>query len=90
MINEAAGVLSDGVAASAADVDLAMIMGTGFPPFRGGLLRLADEIHPRSLVERLERYEKSCGARFTAAPLLRELARDDRGFYEAYPKILPT
>jgi hypothetical protein len=54
------------------------------------LLRLADEIHPRSLVERLERYEKSCGARFTAAPLLRELARDDRGFYEAYPKILPT
>lgn len=90
MINEAAGVLSDGVAASAADVDLAMIMGTGFPPFRGGLLRLADEIHPRSLVERLERYEKSCGPRFTAAPLLRELARDDRGFYEAYPRILPT
>jgi 3-hydroxyacyl-CoA dehydrogenase/enoyl-CoA hydratase/3-hydroxybutyryl-CoA epimerase len=90
MINEAAGVLSDGVAFSAADVDFAMIMGTGFPSFRGGLLRLADEMHPQSLLERLEHYEKSCGARFSAAPLLRELARDDRGFYEAYPKGLPA
>ena len=89
MINEAAGVLSDSVASSAADVDLAMVMGTGFPPFRGGLLRLADEIHPRSLVDRLERYERKCGSRFSAAPLLRELARDDRGFYEAFPRDTP-
>ncbi|MEX0842790.1 MAG: 3-hydroxyacyl-CoA dehydrogenase NAD-binding domain-containing protein, partial [Gemmatimonadota bacterium] len=53
MINEAARVLGDGIARSAAEVDLAMVMGTGFPPFRGGLLRFADDNHPRSLVERL-------------------------------------
>ncbi len=85
MINEAARLLDEGIADSAADVDLAMIMGTGFPPFRGGLLRFADEIHPRTLVERLEAYEEALGPRFTPAPLLRRLIREDRGFYDAFP-----
>src|SRR5690606_10058679 len=40
MINEAAMVLlEEKVVESASDLDLAMIMGTGFPPFRGGLLK---------------------------------------------------
>ncbi len=85
MINEAARVLEDGITRSAAEVDLAMVMGTGFPPFRGGLLRFADDNHPRSLVERLESYESTFGERFAPAPLLRELARSDRGFYDAFP-----
>jgi len=85
MVNEAARILEDGIAESAADVDLAMIMGTGFPPFRGGLLRLADESHPRSLVERIERYQGELGSRFEPAPLLARLAREDRGFYDAFP-----
>lgn len=85
MINEAARALEEGIVRSAADVDLAMIMGTGFPPFRGGLLRFADGLHPRILVERLDRYEAEQGERFQAAPLLRRLAREDRGFYAAFP-----
>jgi 3-hydroxyacyl-CoA dehydrogenase / enoyl-CoA hydratase / 3-hydroxybutyryl-CoA epimerase len=85
MITEAARVLADGIAASAPDVDLAMIMGTGFAPFRGGLLRFADEIHPRTVVERCRQYEEKCGPRFAAPDLLVELARDDRTFYEAFP-----
>ena len=85
MINEAARLLEEGIADSAADVDLAMIMGTGFPPFRGGLLRFADEIHPRTLVERLETYEENLGPRFAPAPVLRRLIREDQGFYDAFP-----
>jgi 3-hydroxyacyl-CoA dehydrogenase / enoyl-CoA hydratase / 3-hydroxybutyryl-CoA epimerase len=85
MINEGARALEEGVVGSAAEADLAMVMGTGFPPFRGGLFRFADEIHPRTLVERLERYQASHGPRFEAAPLLRRLAREDQGFYDAYP-----
>lgn len=84
MINEAARVLDDGIVDSAGEVDLAMIMGTGFPPFRGGLLRFADAHHPRSLVEMLERLEDRLGPRFTPAPLLRRLAEEDRGFYDAF------
>lgn len=83
MINEAAYLLEEGVAPSPGDVDLAMIMAGGFPPFRGGLLRFADEIHPRSLVERLDRLEETLGTGYTPAPLLQRLAREDRGFYAA-------
>jgi len=85
MINEAARILEDGIVDSAGDLDLAMIMGTGFPPFRGGLLHLADRRHPRAVLERMERYRDRGEDRFSPAPLLRELARDDRGFYDAYP-----
>ena len=76
MINEAARILGDGIAASAADVDLAMIMGTGFPPFRGGLLRFADTLHPRGLVDRLEQLAEVHGERFTPAPTLVRLAAE--------------
>jgi 3-hydroxyacyl-CoA dehydrogenase/enoyl-CoA hydratase/3-hydroxybutyryl-CoA epimerase len=86
MINEAARTLEDGIVSSAQDVDLAMIMGTGFPPFRGGLLRFADSIHPRGLLDLMEGLEREHGERYTPAPLLRELAAADRTFYDAYPK----
>ncbi|HSR40578.1 MAG TPA: 3-hydroxyacyl-CoA dehydrogenase NAD-binding domain-containing protein, partial [Longimicrobiales bacterium] len=85
MMNEAARVLEEGIVASAADVDLAMIMGTGFPPFRGGLLRFADELHPRTVLNRTEEYRTELGARFEPAPALRRLAEADREFYEAFP-----
>jgi 3-hydroxyacyl-CoA dehydrogenase/enoyl-CoA hydratase/3-hydroxybutyryl-CoA epimerase len=85
MINEAARVLDDGIVPSARDVDLAMIMGTGFPPFRGGLLRFADTLHPRGLLDRLTRLQRDLGDRFEPAPLLVRLAAADHTFYEAYP-----
>ena len=85
MINEAARILGDGIAASAADVDLAMIMGTGFPPFRGGLLRFADTLHPRGIVDRLEQLADEYGPRFTPAPTLVQLASEDRTLYTAFP-----
>jgi 3-hydroxyacyl-CoA dehydrogenase len=85
MINEAVRVLDEGIAASAADVDLAMIMGTGFPPFRGGLLRFADAVHPRAVLDRLQKLERTHGARFEPAPLLLRLAHQDRCFYDEFP-----
>ncbi|HSG50316.1 MAG TPA: 3-hydroxyacyl-CoA dehydrogenase NAD-binding domain-containing protein [Longimicrobiales bacterium] len=84
MINEAARILEDGVVKEAGEVDVGMIMGTGFPPFRGGLLRFADDQHPRAILEKLWELEGTLGVRFTPAPLLVELARDNRGFYDAF------
>lgn len=43
MINEAASCLEDGIVSSASSIDLALIYGIGFPPFRGGLLKFADD-----------------------------------------------
>ena len=86
MINEAARILDEGVARSAADVDLAMIMGTGFPPFRGGLLRFADTLHPRSIAEHARELQGSHGERFEPPAVLERLAAEDRTFYEAFPE----
>jgi len=84
MINEAARALSDGIVRTAAELDLAMIMGTGFPPFRGGLLRFADTLHPRGVMDRTLALREAHGERFAPAPLLEELARDNFSFYEAF------
>lgn len=81
MVNEAARALEEGTVAGAGDVDLGMITGTGFPPFRGGLLRYADSLGVRHILERLEALEREHGPRFHPAALLREYVRQGRGFY---------
>jgi 3-hydroxyacyl-CoA dehydrogenase/enoyl-CoA hydratase/3-hydroxybutyryl-CoA epimerase len=86
MINEASRIAEEKVADSAADIDLAMIMGTGFPPFRGGLLRYADRIGVRYVADTLRQFEAKHGARFTPSPALARLAESGKKFYEAYPK----
>jgi 3-hydroxyacyl-CoA dehydrogenase/enoyl-CoA hydratase/3-hydroxybutyryl-CoA epimerase len=68
MVNEAVRILDDEVVDSAAALDVAMIMGTGFPPFRGGLLRYADSVGLQQVVQRLRHYAESVAARFEPAP----------------------
>ena len=53
MINEAAlALIEDRIVEAPQDVDLAMIMGTGFPPFRGGLLKYADSLGTKYVASR--------------------------------------
>jgi 3-hydroxyacyl-CoA dehydrogenase / enoyl-CoA hydratase / 3-hydroxybutyryl-CoA epimerase len=80
MVNEAARCLAEGVVASPGDLDLAMILGTGFPPFRGGLCRWADQQGLAQIVAALERLESAVGERFQPSPALREYAGRG-GFY---------
>lgn len=81
MVNEAAGALADGVVGAPEDVDTAMILGTGFPPFRGGLLRYADSLGVGPIVEQLKRLADTAGERVRPAPLLEEMAREGRRFH---------
>jgi 3-hydroxyacyl-CoA dehydrogenase/enoyl-CoA hydratase/3-hydroxybutyryl-CoA epimerase len=76
MVNEAARCLEEGIVDTPADVDLAMVMGTGFPPFRGGLLRHADTLGALVVVERLSALERAYGKRFESCELLRRMAAD--------------
>ncbi len=80
MVNEAARCLAEGVVGDAGSLDLAMIMGTGFPPFRGGLCRWADEMGLTQVVETLERLAATVGPRFHPAEALRAAAGGG-GFY---------
>jgi len=83
MVNEAAICLQDGVVRDPRDVDVAMIMGTGFPPFRGGLLRHADQVGIPIAVDRLSRLSEAHGERFRPADLLQQMVREQRRFYGA-------
>jgi 3-hydroxyacyl-CoA dehydrogenase/enoyl-CoA hydratase/3-hydroxybutyryl-CoA epimerase len=86
MVNEAAMILDEKIAGSAAELDLAMIMGTGFPPFRGGLLRYADSLGAKHIVTRLEDLAARLGPRFAPTMPLRKLAGGGGKFYAAYPR----
>ena len=86
MVNEASLILEERIVASAGELDLAMIMGTGFPPFRGGLLRYADKLGLAHVVSRLEHLEKTVGKRFAPNAPLRRLAESGGTFYGAYPR----
>ncbi len=81
MINEAAFCLEDRIVTDAARLDLAMIFGTGFPPFRGGLLRHADSIGLGRVFSRLDDLAERLGPRFAPADLIHELANARKGFY---------
>ena len=83
MVNEAAVCLGDGVVREARDVDVAMVLGAGFPSFRGGPLRHADHVGIAGLVDRLSRLADAHGERFRPAGLLRDRAREQRRFHPA-------
>ena len=81
MVNEAAVCLEDSVVREPREVDVAMVLGTGFPPFRGGLLRHADAIGIPIVVDRLSRLADAHGERFRPAGLLKEMVTQRRRFY---------
>jgi len=81
MVNEAARCLEEGVIAEPEALDMAMVMGTGFAPFRGGLLRYADERGVVLIRDRLAELAAEFGERFKAAPLIEKLAGNGGRFY---------
>jgi 3-hydroxyacyl-CoA dehydrogenase/enoyl-CoA hydratase/3-hydroxybutyryl-CoA epimerase len=81
MLNEAARCLEEQVVREPAEVDFAMIMGTGFAPFRGGPLRYADTLGTTRLVGDMERLAQQGLPEFEPCGLLRSLAAAGKSFY---------
>jgi 3-hydroxyacyl-CoA dehydrogenase/enoyl-CoA hydratase/carnithine racemase len=81
-INEAAYIIQEGVCDRPQDMDLAMIYGTGFPPYRGGILRYADTWGIRDVYEKILQLEREHGVRFRPCELLKEMAESERTFYQ--------
>ena len=82
MINEAAKILQEGVAARAIDVDMVWLHGYGFPRYRGGPLFYADEIGIKNVFETIHKYRDQFGPDFwTPATLLEEMAASGKPFY---------
>jgi 3-hydroxyacyl-CoA dehydrogenase/enoyl-CoA hydratase/carnithine racemase len=80
-INEAAYMIQEGICDRPQDMDLALIYGTGFPPYRGGILRYGDKWGLPNVYRKLLELEKQYGARFKPAELIKEMAHSGKTFY---------
>jgi 3-hydroxyacyl-CoA dehydrogenase len=81
-INEAALMMEEGICDRPQDMDLAMIYGTGFPPYRGGIFRYADKWGLKNVYDKLVDLEKQYGPRFKPADLIKEMAEKGDVFYK--------
>lgn len=81
MVNEAARSIDEKVVSAPNMLDIAMIMGTGFPPFRGGILKYADSVGLEKILERLKYLARKYGKRFEPAPYIVKLVKNKQNFY---------
>ena len=81
MLNECAYCLEEGIAEKPRDIDIGVIFGLGFPPFRGGILRHADSVGLRKVVDEMNRLADTYGDRLEPADILVEKAEKNESFY---------
>jgi 3-hydroxyacyl-CoA dehydrogenase len=84
LINEGALILEEGIAAKASDIDVIYVYGYGFPVYRGGPMKYADEIGLDKILASMQRYQSELGDYgkmwFEPAPLLKSLAEKGAKF----------
>ncbi|WP_022940448.1 3-hydroxyacyl-CoA dehydrogenase NAD-binding domain-containing protein [Psychromonas hadalis] len=81
MVNEAVRCLQEDIIKNPAYLDMAMLMGTGFPAFRGGLLKYADNRGLQNVCDKLTELSELYGQRFIPAQLLLDKAKNQQTFY---------
>ena len=79
MVVAACRTLEDGSVTGPDIIDLAMILGIGFPPTKGGPLRWADEVGIAEIVARIE----GLPDRLEVPELMTQMARVGGGFHGA-------
>lgn len=82
LINESVRCLDEGVVEEPWMVDLGMVLGTGFAPFRGGPIRVVDDLGIKAVVDTLEELKESSGPRYEPAAGLMTRFESDVLFYE--------
>ena len=85
MANEASRCLQEGIVTEPMPLDMTMILGTGFPQDRGGILAHADDHGPERIVALLQELRARHGERFAPSDLLLEVAQSGTRFYEDHP-----
>lgn len=85
MINEAAEILREGIAGSAADIDLVTVFGYGFPRWRGGLMHYADTLGPENVLAGLEELATEDALVWRPSEVIRDCAARGISFAEWRP-----
>ncbi len=76
MTNEGARLLGEGIALRPADIDVVLMLGYGFPRWRGGPMFAADQTGILALKARLDSWAQTEGAFWDPAPLFAHLLAD--------------
>jgi len=82
MLKEAILCLEENLVRHPRDVDAGMIFGTGFPPFRGGILRYADSLGAQTCVATFTELRERFGERFQPPSSLLKMAEKNSKFHE--------
>lgn len=80
MCIESARCLEDNIVSSAAEVDMGLVYGVGFPPFRGGALHHVDKMGLAAFCARADEFEH-LGPLYHPTPAMREMASRGSTFY---------
>ena len=83
LVNEAAHILEEGIAAKASDIDIAYVFGYGFPAHRGGPMLYADQVGLFNVVQSMQRFALNPlddAAFWQPAPLLVRLVAEGKTF----------
>jgi 3-hydroxyacyl-CoA dehydrogenase len=83
LVNEAAHILEEGIAAKAGDIDIAYVFGYGFPAYRGGPMNYANEVGLFNVVQAMQRFALNPlddAAFWQPAPLLARLVAEGKSF----------
>ena len=64
MVNEAIKCLNDGIVSDADMLDIGVIFGTGFAPFRGGPIQYAKDRGVKNVISSLDSLAQKHGDRF--------------------------
>ncbi len=81
MCLEAARCLEDGIVASPVEVDMGLILGLGFPAFRGGALRYVDNIGIARFCALADRF-RDLGSLYYPTEKMRAMAANGESFYK--------
>jgi 3-hydroxyacyl-CoA dehydrogenase/enoyl-CoA hydratase/3-hydroxybutyryl-CoA epimerase/enoyl-CoA isomerase len=81
MCIEAARCLEEDVVDSAVAVDMGLIWGLGFPPFRGGALRYIDNVGVKAFCEKAEQYGE-LGVAYQPTEQLKAMANKGETFFD--------
>ncbi len=80
MCNEVVRCVEEGIVSNVADADMALVMGIGFPPFRGGALRYMDTLGLDKYVALCDRFA-ALGKLYVPTAKLREMAKTGQKFF---------
>ena len=80
LVNIGAGLLDEGVARAASDIDIVYVYGYGFPAWRGGPMFYAEQQGLGSVLSDVEKYHSRFGERWAPAQGLKDRAAAGRGF----------